>query len=467
MRRFATGLITIILFLSILAGCARPAILDFRLSPTAAAMVTITSLPPAPTTAPTKSPPTPAPEDNTPIWAPNPVDRTLLRIDPQSGSVAASIAIEGRPDTAIVGEGAVWVLDRTYNLVYRIDPDTNRIVASIQLPAGKPEALTVGAGSVWVGITGRIDLAVLSPDEEDEILPPATVVQIDPEANRIRKSYPIQPVGQLLVSGSNLWVLSRAVIDTPLQIIDLNSGQGMVVPLRNTPPWLPVDAIAVDAENLWLFSAAHGKIFHGTPDGQIRSSIDLGQRQPTGYADLLLTSSGLWAATPWGTVLQIDPRTNHIDATIELNAPLTYLIPKGEAVWAYSQQSGMLFRIDPASRAVTSKIATGSSVQPTVVPSPTPRVVIWKPCPDAPNSRLKVGDLAYVNNDPPAPNRVRKEPSLEAEILGLIGPGGSMEILEGPTCANNWVWWHIKNADMNGWMAEGDKESYWMVPLYK
>ena len=68
----------------------------------------------------------------------------------------------------------------------------------------------------------------------------------------------------------------------------------------------------------------------------------------------------------------------------------------------------------------------------------SPPIVVWKPCPDAPTSRLKVGDLAYVNNDPPAPNRVRKEPNRQAEILGLINPGGSMEILEGPTCAGKW-----------------------------
>jgi hypothetical protein len=293
------------------------------------------------------------------------------------------------------------------------------------------------------------------------------VVQIDPRSNRFSEQFPVQPVGQMQVNGSLLWVLSHAVIDTPLQVIDTNANRGMAVPLRNSPPWLPIDALAVDDGNLWLLSSAHGKIFHGTPDGRIHSTIDLGQRQPTGYADMLLTPTGLWAATPWGSILQIDPRTNHIDGAAELNVPLTNLISRGSAVWAFSQQTATLFRIDAATRAVTTQIATGSRLAPTVVPSPTARVVIWKPCPDAPTSRLKVGDLAYVSKDPPTPNRVRKEPNRQAEILGMINPGGSMEILEGPTCSDNWVWWHIKNADLNGWMAEGDKETYWMIPLYK
>ena len=340
-------------------------------------------------------------------------------------------------------------------------------MTSIPLPAGNSQALAVGAGAVWVGITGRIDLNEQAPGETEDVLAPAMVVQIDPQTNQFNQQLAVQPVGQLLLNGSALWVLSHAIIDTPLQVLDLNAKQGMAVPVHNSPPWLPIDAMAVDSENLWLLSAAHGKIFHGTPDGRISSSIDLGQRQPTGYADLLLTRTGLWAATPWGTVLQIDPRTNHIDGTVELNVPLTRLLSGGGAVWAFSQQTATLFRIDPASRAVTNQVATGSQMEPTVVPSPTPRVVIWNPCPEAPTSRLKVGDLAYVTKDPPVPNRVRKDPNRQADILGLINPGGSMEILEGPTCADNWVWWHVKNADLNGWMAEGDKETYWMIPLYK
>jgi hypothetical protein len=465
MRRFAAHLFLILLFLPVVTGCARPANLGMRVSPTTA--ITITSQPPGPTSAATRIVPPPDPNDNEPIWVTNPIDRTLLRIDPLNDAVVATILIDGQPDIAAAGEGAVWALDRAHNLVFRIDPASNRVVTSIPLPAGNSEALAVGAGAVWVGMTGRIDLNEQAPGQEEDVLPPAMVVQIDPQTNRFLEPFPVQPIGRLRISGSTLWVLSHAIIDTPLQVIDLNSKQGMAVPLHNSPAWLPIDALEVDQGNLWLLSAAYGKIFHGTPDGRINASIDVGQRQPTGYADLLLTRTGLWAITPWGTVLQIDPSTNHIDGTLDLNMPLTSLISSGGAVWVFSQQAATLFRIDPASRVVTAQISTGSLLQPTVVPSPTARVVIWKPCPDAPTSRLKVGDLAYVNKEPPLPNRVRKEPNRQADVLGHINPGGSMEILEGPTCADNWVWWHVKNADLNGWMAEGDQETYWMVPLYK
>jgi hypothetical protein len=402
-----------------------------------------------------------------PVWVANPIDKVILRIDPHNNRVAANIFVEGNPEIVAVGADAVWALDRLNNQVFRIDPQTNEVAAVIPLPAGKASALAVGAGAVWVGMTGKINLAALSPEQGEEILPPSWVVAIDPVNNRLREDFSVQPVNRLAVSGDKLWILSRGVIDTPIQIIDLKNRQGLAVPLRNAPDWLPADALAVDAENLWLLSTAYGKIFHATTDGQIQAAVNLEASMPTGYPDLLLTSSGLWAATPWGIVLNIDPETNRVKGRVDLGVPLTQLIDGHDSIWVLSQQSGMLFRIDPSQMEVTAQIVTGSHIQPTVVPSPTPRIVIWKPCPDAALSRLKVGDVAYVTKDPPVGNRVREEPNREANIMGVISPGGGMKIIEGPACSDGWVWWRIKNADFEGWTAEGDRTSYWLIPLYE
>lgn len=401
------------------------------------------------------------------VWITNPTDQTVLRVDTQTNAISATIKVDARPDMVAAGEGAVWVLDRLHDRVLRINAETSTVAASIPLPPGEAETLVVGHGAVWVGMTGRVDLTAQVPGPEEDMQQPGVVVQIDPRENKPVNQFPAQPVSRMLIHGSMLWVLSHGVIDTPLQVFDLSSRQGMAVPLQNAPEWLPVDALAVDNDNVWLFSAAQSKIFHATPGGMIQSAVNLSERQPVGYTDMLATSSGLWAITPWGTILHIDPASNHILGQIELNAPLTSLSASAGAVWVLSQQTAMLFRIDPALNEITAEIATGSLVEPTVVPSPTPRIVLWKPCADAATSRLKVGDLAYVTKDPPLPNRIRKEPDTSADILGYIVPGGSMEILEGPTCANGWVWWKVKNADYTGWTPEGDKETYWLVPLFQ
>ena len=178
-----------------------------------------------------------------------------------------------------------------------------------------------------------------------------------------------------------------------------------------------------------------------------------------------LAEQRLWLATPGGSLVLIDATTNHLIGSLNLGMPLSSLTVHASDVWAVSQQTGSVLRIDPAALQVSAQISTGSALAATVVPTATSRVVIWKPCPDAATSRLHVGDIAYVTKDPPIPNRVRAEPNREAEILGMINPGASMDVIDGPTCADGWVWWQVKTADTEGWTAEGDQETYWLVPL--
>jgi hypothetical protein len=402
-----------------------------------------------------------------PVWAVNPVDQTILKIDPQSNSIVITIQVDGAPDRVAAGESGVWALDRTNNRLFHINHETGQLLHTIQLPPGRAEALELGDGVVWVGMTGMVSIAEHRPGQSGEVIPPSAVLMIDPASGEIVDQFAVQPVRQLEAAGSKLWILSRGVIDTPLQLIDPISREGWAVPLRNAPEWLPADAIAVSADSLWLLSTAYGKIFHATTSGEITAAVNLEAKMPTGYPDLLLAGGGLWAATPWGTVLHIDPASNRVLGRVELGIPLSQLIDGQDSIWVLSMQTGQIFRISLQHHEVIAQIATGSQLEPTVVPSPTPRIVVWNPCPNSPTSRLKVGDTAYVSKEPLISNRVRLEPNREAEILGLAHPGRALKIIEGPTCAEGWVWWKIKAGELEGWTAEGDQERYWLVPLYQ
>jgi len=109
----------------------------------------------------------------------------------------------------------------------------------------------------------------------------------------------------------------------------------------------------------------------------------------------------------------------------------------------------------------------------TKAPSPTPRATVsqelpWKPCPSAPESRLHVGDQAYVGYEPPLPNRVREKPNWDTgRVIGRIFPGETVEILEGPVCNNQVVWWKVQSLEKElvGWTAEGDSQDYWLMRM--
>jgi hypothetical protein len=88
------------------------------------------------------------------------------------------------------------------------------------------------------------------------------------------------------------------------------------------------------------------------------------------------------------------------------------------------------------------------------------------PCLNAPPTRLRIDLFAYVNPDPPVPNNVRRDAGKDNALIGEIEPGKAMKILEGPKCADGWVWWKVRalETDLVGWTPEGDAQNYWLIP---
>jgi virginiamycin B lyase len=87
------------------------------------------------------------------IWVLNYLDGDVRRVDAHSGDVLAAIAtkaIGGGGDIA-TGGGFVWVTTPRMPVI-KIDPKTNTVVGSFRAPAGKSmgDAIRYGDGSVWV-----------------------------------------------------------------------------------------------------------------------------------------------------------------------------------------------------------------------------------------------------------------------------------------------------------------------------
>jgi hypothetical protein len=61
---------------------------------------------------------------------------------------------------------------------------------------------------------------------------------------------------------------------------------------------------------------------------------------------------------------------------------------------------------------------------------------------------------------------VRTQPNTDGAVLGFIQPGEEIDILEGPICSNQWIWWRVRSltSGLTGWTAEGDDSGYWLVP---
>jgi YVTN family beta-propeller protein len=122
----------------------------------------------------------------------DPVDPALWRIDPATGRLVATIRLPFAPTDVAVGDGAVWVTSQLDDRLERIDPATNKVTATIPVGRGAG-AVAVGAGSVWVG------------DEVD-----GSIARVDPQAMRITATIKLglTPV-DIGVGGGVVWVAGR------------------------------------------------------------------------------------------------------------------------------------------------------------------------------------------------------------------------------------------------------------------
>jgi YVTN family beta-propeller protein len=89
------------------------------------------------------------------------VDRRLWRLDAVTGELQKTIDLPFPPRSIAVGAGYVWITDPLDDTVVPVDPAENTVLAAV--PVGRGAAgVAVGAGSVWVanaidGTVSRLD----------------------------------------------------------------------------------------------------------------------------------------------------------------------------------------------------------------------------------------------------------------------------------------------------------------------
>src|ERR1700685_126157 len=141
------------------------------------------------------------------IWVPSCSTHTLLRIDPATGKSIAEIPADPSNSEGgiTVGAGSVWMVTKPSALI-RIDPKTNAVSATVQLPSGSDNP-TFGDGFVWV-----------SSFEHDQLL------KVDPTSNTVVATIPVGPKPRFLTVGAgSVWTLNQG--DGSISRVDMKSGK--------------------------------------------------------------------------------------------------------------------------------------------------------------------------------------------------------------------------------------------------
>ncbi len=77
--------------------------------------------------------------------------------------------------------------------------------------------------------------------------------------------------------------------------------------------------------------------------------------------------------------------------------------------------------------------------------------------------RLAIGAMARVM--PGVPNNLRAAPTVNSADTGNLPAGTIFEVLQGPICADGYLWYEIRGTEFIGWTAEGTSNgSYFLEP---
>jgi ABC-type branched-subunit amino acid transport system substrate-binding protein/DNA-binding beta-propeller fold protein YncE/predicted Ser/Thr protein kinase len=189
------------------------------------------------------------------VWARNP-DHTVSRIDPETGKLVATIDVEASSIAA--GDEGVWVVNGS--AVTRIDPRTNRVGRTIRLAGEDPSGIAVGAGKVWV------------PVERDGV-----VWQIEPGPVPVKRSIAVGVGVDYIAFGAGA-VWAGNYIDETVSRIDPRTNEVTRVPVG------AVQALAAGAGGAWVSTA--GRPPAGTLPGAVCGDLVSGDRKP----DVLIAS---------------------------------------------------------------------------------------------------------------------------------------------------------------------------------
>jgi virginiamycin B lyase len=95
------------------------------------------------------------------IWVPSDTSGRIVRIDPLSHQVIASVSVDPGTHYLAFGMASLWAVSSSQQSLQQIDPRTNTVVRRIALGRG-PGFLAAGEGAVWVqeqtdGTVARVD----------------------------------------------------------------------------------------------------------------------------------------------------------------------------------------------------------------------------------------------------------------------------------------------------------------------
>ena len=223
----------------------------------------------------------------------SPERRAIGELNPK-----AVIHLGKTADWVSITPEAVWVGSTGPFAVHRIDPETNRRVASVRLPGEPCAGLTVGFGSLWVPLCGAVPL----------------LAKVDLKSNRLMSVF-------------------------------------------KTGPAAAEGGVAASPDSIWLVIDKQGSLARIDPDiGTVRQITHV----PAGSYNPFYADGQIWVTRADGSeVTSVDASTGTILATVPTGPGPRFLTAGAGAVWTLNQGDGSVTRINTRTKRATQTTALG------------------------------------------------------------------------------------------------------------
>jgi virginiamycin B lyase len=276
------------------------------------------------------------------IWAADAAGGTVVRIDPATNTIVATVQISapssggpnGSPLVVVSYNNQVWVTNNSDNMLARIDPATNTVVQTI---AVDPGAVVVDETGIWIADDSLYD----SPDGMSQIL------HIDPTTGAVLASIAMPTPNSLASGFGSIWVMTGTDQDT-FQLMRVDEATETIVNEIQIDSPSPV-YVATGAGSVWVSSWESSTITRIDPTtNTIVATIDSGLG--TGHA-MLVTDSALWVSSIFSSgVAVIDPATNQPVRTIDMDRGGSVGMAEFSdgSIWVTHYDDGVIVRIDTA-----------------------------------------------------------------------------------------------------------------------
>jgi len=289
-------------------------------------------------------------------------------VDPGKNAVVAAIKLDPNPGPVAAGAGGVWVLSLGSWTIAQIDPQAQRLVRSYGI--GETPDNVAAAGEVWVadrcsvgGDPGTLLHIYTAAGAGIELDEEISLEQASPgEAPRLAPVPAATRCG-LAADGQSAWVATN--VPPGLARIDYERSAARSRIVRSIPlPRAPA-AIALGSGSVWVTDNEQNLVRRIDPDtGKTFRRIQVGN-DPVGIA---ADHDAVWVANRGdGSLSRIDPRTNSVTKAISAGETPVAVAAADGAVWVANGGDGTVARVDPRTNQVVAKISLGHRPQGVVV----------------------------------------------------------------------------------------------------